>query len=415
MLKAFLLLVTLLLSVPLDPLLPPGFLDGLRLLLAGTGLLLVSHAILPREGAHLAKLVRFWALGPLAAIAWLILQLMPLPLLAHSIWGTVGGTLGQKLEGRVTVDTGATLLAALKLLELAAAALLAAAVLIDRQRAEWSLGVLACAAVALAVLSWLADGSTGVAEDAAVLGMLLGLSCAYLFFERFATRHARQPRARERLLAVLAASVLALAACGALVSSGGTRVDYCAGGFPLALLAGIVAARRLGLGVRTALVATLAAFAGIVALAVRDDGGSLLVAFTKAPPGPQAIALRMVSDAPWSGTGGGTAGLLSGLYRGFKDAPAYNPPSVAAALVVELGRAAAVTLLLGVAFATLVLVRKAMLRGRDSIYAALGAATALAVTLGGFLNAGLLQSTGLSLLIAGLLGLALAQSESRRS
>ena len=88
--------------------------------------------------------------------------------------------------------------------------------------------------------------------------------------------------------------------------------------------------------------------------------------------------------------GAGTYAALVPIYRGIDDPPAvFSPPSVAAAIVVELGRSALAVILAIGAVMVVVLFRRALARGRDSLYAAAGSGYAVLMMLGIFCDGGL--------------------------
>ena len=83
------------------------------LILAVTAIAIMLLAVNIRVG-DLARLAGL--LGPSAAVAalpglWMVLQLLPLPGLAHPIWTSAAAALNRPMAGTVSIDTGATLLA----------------------------------------------------------------------------------------------------------------------------------------------------------------------------------------------------------------------------------------------------------------------------------------------------------------
>jgi hypothetical protein len=341
-----------------------------------------------------------------------------LPVLANSVWASAAAHLEAPLLGHLTIDVGATARALERLVCFSSATALAAALLVDRSRAEIGLHALGITLlVAAGVNIWISGDPTAASEgaDAAVLSLLVALACGYLAIERFETRRGRQSHAGTRLIAML------VVCAAAMIASAWIILAY--GGLPMGMAAivgalcfmGIIGVRRLGLGMGSAAAVAILVFVGMGIVAFNGrPGGSLLLALTGTPPYVADMARRMLGDASFLGAGAGTADLISGLYRGFDDPPTFKIPSTAAALIVELGWPAAAVLLLGVFISIVFLARKALLRGRDSVYAALGTSTIASLTILIFVNDGT-RAAGLDIAIAGLLGLALAQSESRRA
>src|SRR5207248_11090705 len=92
------------------------------------------------------------ALAALPAI-WILIQALPLHLFAHPIWKSAETALARPLGAAISVDPGATIIALGQYLSMAAAAFLAAAVAVDRQRAEWVFFALILATTAIALMS----------------------------------------------------------------------------------------------------------------------------------------------------------------------------------------------------------------------------------------------------------------------
>jgi hypothetical protein len=100
------------------------------------------------------------------------------------------------------------------------------------------------------------------------------------------------------------------------------------------------------------------------------------------------------------------------IYRGIDDPPAVlAAPTAAAAIEVELGRSGlAVVLIIGV-FLAIILFRRALARGRDSLYAAAGSGCLVLLMLEAF-GDGSLTAASFAVLAAVTIGLALGQSVS---
>ena len=106
----------------------------------------------PGETEFLVSIIR-----PLAAVAavpalWVLVQVLPLRVLAHPIWKSAETALGHPVAGGISVDPGASVIALGQYLSVIAVAFLSAAVAVDRQRAEWILFALTAAVTAIALI-----------------------------------------------------------------------------------------------------------------------------------------------------------------------------------------------------------------------------------------------------------------------
>jgi hypothetical protein len=142
----------------------------------------------------------------------------------------------------------------------------------------------------------------------------------------------------------------------------------------------------------------------------------LLLAFASDQPAAlSAVAQRILADVPWSGTGAGTFGALLSTYRDPGDVLAgTSAPTAAVAIEIELGPPMLAAIVVAAIAGALILLRAALQRGRDSFYAAGGAGCLVAAVILGLTNAGLLAAAP-SFVLATALGLAFAQSKSRRT
>ena len=66
----------------------------------------------------------------------MLVQVLPLRVLAHPIWKSAETALGHPVAGGISVDPGASVIALGQYLSVIAVAFLSAAVAVDRQRAE---------------------------------------------------------------------------------------------------------------------------------------------------------------------------------------------------------------------------------------------------------------------------------------
>jgi hypothetical protein len=405
---------------------------GVEFALLAVALVIAANGLKPDEVAQLRILISgiaIWAAVPPILMAF---QAVPLPItsrLSNSIWQSASSALGQPLMGSISVDTGSTLLSLCRYFAWLGVLLLASTIAVDRQRAEKVLFAATAATVVIALqlitndalgLAWLDKQhdpvGRGGALDAAVLGIILSATCAIRAYERFETRKADDDHSAHRLASNVLTCFVAFAVCAAAIALGDTGNTLFAAAAGLATLLGIVFVRRLELGRWGGLAVALGGCAlGVwIVGATMSEGRSDFTLRFAAPPSPSnAITERMLTDSRWIGTGAGTYHALVPIYREPNDTMSdVAPPTAAAETAVEWGR----PLLWAGAVAAVVLVgmllRAGMSRGRDSFYAAAGASAVVALLIMAFGNPGLF-ATSVLIIIATVLGLALAQSRSR--
>ena len=394
----------------------------------GAALLLgiCSFALRPAEATHVWRTTR--ALLPLALIPaiWMVIQLLPVPHLAHPIWQSAAAALGSPLDGKISADPGLTLRALLRYLTVLGIVLSALCVAIDRRRAHQLLhvlvavtGVIIIASIVVAASGWrsaeAADLSALETTFAAIgnLGLLLSASLIVSALDQYLLRRAGSGIAGGVVAEFCAGcAVFAVCLAMALWTPRLILVAGLCGLIPIFLVAflrhvpshgwekGVVAGIIL-------IVAVVAIFSGF-----NKGSGDLAVrAATGAMPAQAALAGRMLADAGPLGTGAGTYAALLPAYRGIQDARVLAPPSAAAEISLELGRSGlAVILAIGVVLSA-VLFRRALARGRDSLYASAGSGCAILLMLELFADPSLVASS-LSVLAAMTVGLALGQSVS---
>jgi hypothetical protein len=125
------------------------------------------------------------------------------------------------------------------------------------------------------------------------------------------------------------------------------------------------------------------------------------------------VAERMLSDAPWTGTGAGTFGALLPIYRDRIDAALSSTvPTTAASVAIEMGQPILWLLVVTALVYAVILFRGALRRGRDFFYASAGAGCIISLLILSFSNAGDL-GPAVSILAGVTFGLALAQSKKR--
>jgi hypothetical protein len=406
-----------------DGLIVQGLIAGI----VAVALAITARALRPGETGFLVSIVR-----PLAVIAavpalWVLIQVLPLSVLAHPIWKSAETVLGHPLAGTISVDPGASVIALGQYLSIVGVVFLSAAVAVDRQRAEWILFALTAAVVAIALITRTHEllfpevrlGTFGRAQaiDCVSMGTIIAGTACIRTIERYETRRSSPQRSVPVLLWTFVACSAALTICGAVEMFGATREIIIATAYGMFALLCISLVRRFALGaVGTAAIAAPALGAAILLLAYHpvEHGTSVPLAFTAASD-PSLIALseRVLHDAPLVGTGAGTFTAVAPIYRQIDDPPPGSTAATAAAVfAIELGKPMFWLITVAAMGSIVILLRASLQRGRDSFYPAMGGSCLITLLLLSFNNAGLF-GTASSLIAAAMIGLAIAQSKSR--
>jgi hypothetical protein len=391
------------------------------LLAAVTALVVAMVGILmrPGEGGHVARMVGRWT--PVAAVPalWMVLQTAPVPLsgLAHPMWTGAAAALGSPITGSISIDPGLTLLALGRYLFALGVGVVATAVAIDRARAQWTLFALVGVTSVLSVL--LIAGGPGLAGSAAhgaanataALGVIISAAATFHAAETLERLRVRTGPAIARAAMVLVACALAWATSVYAVSHASPKQILFVAGCGMALLALIVAARRIGLGIRIALATAAGGLAAAVGTAASGVGGDPLLRFAVDEPVPAVE--RMLADAGMAGSGGGTFSALLPVYGTAADiATGVGAPTAAAAAAIEFGRPMwGLLVVIAIAIAG-ALLRAAIQRGRDWCYPGAGACCVILIVLESFVDATFF-ATAVLLITSVVIGLGLAQSASR--
>ncbi len=403
---------------------------GLWSAVSAVALIVSAITLRPAEATHFGTLVRPFAVAAAIPMIFMIFQTLPLPnffRLNNTIWQSVAAALDRPFAGSITIDTGSTLLSLCRYLAWLAVGLLAIAISIDRQRAEWVLFAVTLATTLIAALliindvagfAWLDVSHNAVARggalDIAAVGSILSIACAIRAYERVDTGRAGNGTPLPRLGLSLIMCFFAFTVCVvavALAEGINTPLAAAAG---LTTLLGVTLIRRIGLssvGVLITVIVVFVIIGEIAAARLGQDGPDITLRF--AAPSANGITERMLVDSTWTGTGAGTYHALVPIYRSSNDiANDLDPPSAAAEVAIELGRP---LLLIGILLSSVVVVmlfRAALRRGRDSFYPAAGSAAIVTLLISAFGNDGLFESAVL-IIVGATIGLAVAQSRSR--
>lgn len=423
MLIPFLLLMLILGATPATL-----FLDGpveRGIAAAATALAAAAVAILvrPGEGAHLVKLIRPWLAVAAAPALVMLVQALPLPGLAHPIWASAADALGTPMVGAISIDPAMTLIGLGSYLSAVMLVFVAMAVTIERQRAEAALLVLVAITAVMSVISIAAelgafavpgaDHGAAALHALGALGVILAAAATIHGVERLEMQRERNGAAAANSVATVAACLIALAICGVAVVLWSPAAIVFATACGLGVLAAIVVARRFGAAPRLTLAFTALGLIAVLSVAMSIAGGGADATLRFAIAGPTDVVSRMLADIPWFGSGAGTFSALLPIYAGVDDfTTAAMAPTAAAAIAVEIGRPMmSIAVLIAVAIA-IVLLRGAMLRGRDLIYPAAAASCVVLMAIEAFVDATLLDATVLTIASA-VIGLGLAQTVSR--
>jgi hypothetical protein len=344
---------------------------------------------------------------------------MPLSGLAHPIWTDAAAALISPLAGTISIDPGMTLLALGRYLFALGVGFLAAAVAIDRERAQWTQFVLVGTTTVLSAVL-IATGPGGLAAGAehgaavatAALGTIISAAATLHAAEKLEMLRHRTSGAIARSAAVLVACALAWAICGYAVVYFSPRQIQFVAGCGLAVLALIVVARRVGFGAQIAMPIAAAGLVAAVGMAASGAGmGNPFLRFAVAEPVP-AIE-RMLADIGLAGTGGGTVSALLPIYGTAADiAAGATVPTAAAAGAIEFGRPMwGLLVVIAIAIAG-ALLGAALHRGRDWCYPGAAASCIIATVLESFVDPTLF-ATAVMVIAAAAIGLGIAQSAGR--
>ena len=403
--------------------------QGLLTAFAAITIMIVALSIRPGEAEYFSKLTRPAALIAVIPPVWMLIQILPIPIdrLVHPIWLSARGALDQSVIGSISIDRGATLVALLRYCCIAGVAFIAAAVTIDRMRAEfvllWLAGLTTLAALLLIVIGlgqidlfgMAISPDTSISITAlAALGVILNTTAAIRTIERYETRRTTPDASFSRFLSVLSICAVALIIClSTIILFSPAQIIFATmSGLTMFLLITLI--RRLGLRLWENAVIVVVAMSVMVVVAIAHwQPGDLTLQFAITPAPVNATAQSILSDTSWLGNGAGAFPSILPIYGGV-DNVANGPyaPTTAATIVIEMGRPAFWAILVMAVLALILLFRGALQRGRDSFYSAAGASCIVLLIAEAFCDASAL-ATPVAIITAVIFGLALSQSESR--
>lgn len=427
---ARLLLVVLICASPAVLFFDGPIAHGLLAGVAAVGIAIISRTMRPGETEFFVSFAKRTAMFVAIPALWMLIQVLPLPFLAHPIWTSAETAIGHPIRGAISIDIGASVMALGFYLAIVAVAFWSAAVAVDRQRAEWILFSL-MTATALIGLTVAATNLFGLpyfnsktlvfertqAVDCVAMGVMIAGAATIRTLERYETRRASPDRSVAALLRTFAACAAALAICVVVLIISAPAGTLVATGYGVLALTSVVLIRRLGFGGWGILAIALpaVAIAGFLAASeprLRTESFTFAFA-TEAPASLTSMSQRILGDAPLRGTGAGTFAAIAPIYLDIEDQTAISTaPTSAAAIAIELGRPMLWLIVAALVISIFVLLRASLRRGRDSFYPMAGASCLITLLLLSFVNAGALGSAA-AMIAAATLGLAIAQSKSR--
>ena len=425
------LLVLLVFSAPVAILADGPVVHGLIAAAAAVSIAVIVLKVRPGEAGFLSALIRPIVYVAAVPALWMIVQLMPIqtPGLAHSVWTSATAAIGLPLAETISIDPGATLIALVRYLSTIAIALAAAALSIDRWRAQWILLALVAAATVSALIalapksgfipfisSEKASEQSGlISTTVAGLGVILSLAAGlHMISQRIS--HSKQTNSNRSGL-IFAACAIAFVLCCVTIIAAGTSQIYFAVVCGVATLIVATAIRRFDIGSwGIAAIISIALFimAAVFGTQLNNPSLDLSLAFaTKTPTPLIEITQRMLTESGWAGTGAGTFSNILPIFRDMDESTIGQfAPTAAATIAIEMGRPffwVTVLTMLALAF---ILLKGALRRQRDSLYPAAGASCVIVVVLLGFDNFAPL-TTSVSIIVATTIGMGIAQRKSR--
>jgi hypothetical protein len=405
---------------------------ALSIVALAAGLLLVLLAVSLRAGeaVHAWNASRVAVPFLLLPVVLMLAQLIPFPPLAHSVWSAAAAALNQPLSGSITIDTGATAVALSRYLALIAIVFASLCVSINRRHADVLLRVMTAIGLVLSLAMLIAlfaapqlAAASGLGLRAplvaiASLGVLLCATSIVRWVEQLDISRGKGAPGPAHGRSDATTNVIALAACAAVVMTIGSRTAWLALLCALLPLIAVPFIRRFVNRVavmRAAMGLALLLAVAVLAIQLAQGTGDAAVRIAAATDASQiGLAERMLADGKWLGSGAGTYSAIAPLYRTLADSAAVSiAPTAAAAFALGLGNPAlALFAVLALGLAAL-LFDRALRRGRDSFYPALGGACLILMTFGMFIDNALLGTT-VAVLSASITGLALGQSLSMR-
>jgi hypothetical protein len=432
MFPAQLIAVLLIVTTPAILVFDGPIIQGLVIAATAISIALVALRIRPGGADFLSSVIRPMAVVAVIPALWMVIQVLPLKTvgLANPVWESAASALGRPLAGSISIDPGMTLISLAKYLSATGIAFVAVAVAIDRHRAERILFALTAATTIIAVMVLVAHlndfallrNSANVlagdaATDCAALGVNLAAAAALGAFERGKRRATDQSGSAIWFGRTFLACLVAVAVCSMAVFIGSENQTYFAVFVGVMVLAITISMRHLALGPWGFFaIVSVATVVAITAITIRlgNQTEGLTLAFASHATAPLiSVTHHALTETNWTGTGAGTFAAVLPFYRDINEVSAgLIAPTNAAAIAVEMGDPFLWGILAAAIALVITLLGGALQRGRDSFYPTAGASCIVAATILAFGNAALF-STPVLIVVASIVGVAIAQSKSR--
>jgi hypothetical protein len=429
---SFGLLVVLIAASPVQAI-SPGWL-GPQLLTLAVAIMLFLLPGAPAADVQSSMVIfKPLAIMALLPVAWMLLQIVPVPLgtIDHPVWRSASAALKEASFGHVSIDLGYTLRGLFGYLSLISLTFLTSVLTRNRDRAEMILFALCTITTFIAIELILFRDMTAFKSDdsptnsagsllaLAAFGVILDVAFIVRTIERYETRGQRKPQALRSYVGIMLLGAIGTIICLIAMIRSTTYDILLATAFGLIVLGLVVSIRRLSLSRWTAVtvgVAVFVACGGVIALRfAADPSVSPLFRFTGIESaGAEAATLRMISDANWAGGGVGTYQALAAIYRDVTGVPGQTAINTITSMVLEWGRGGLLIAIVLLLQLLVLLFRGALLRGRDSFYAAAAAACLVTAFCEAFCDASFTDIT-VQTIAAVVVGLGLSQTTGRRT
>jgi hypothetical protein len=386
------------------------------------GLAITAVVIRPAEARFCFDAILPVAIAAVVPALWILLQVLPVNIAPHPIWMNVEAALGYKVARSISVDPGASIIALARYLAFVGFGFLAAAVAVERQRAQRMFFALIIAGVCTILIVVVHDlipstvefstfARAEAADCLAITAIVIAAACVRVV-ER---RETHQGAARSWMFIATGVCCVALAITVTLSALEGGREVVVATACGLAVFVYVVIMRRIQLGPKwiLAFAVPIIAIAALLLHAHQTESSRNLL-LTYAKQSMADVSERALDDAPLVGTGAGTFSGIAEIYREMDDPPIPAAANMVADFAIELGRPMLWLIALMTAILTLMLLKASLQRGRDSFYSAMGGSCLVTLFLLAFINGGL-SGNAAALLISAILGVSIAQRKGRTS
>ena len=422
---AYYLLIALFVATLAGPFLPENLVQHAVHITSALLLTVVATTASPMELSDARLSARRCAAAMLVPIAWMLIQLVPLPFasLENPIWSITALALNEpSLLGRVSTNAGSTLTALAWFLTILSLALSTVILTKDRRRAEILLFVLTAVGTLWTAADLLGNlaliPAFGPLDGHSSIGLIAAVGNVAIITMTIERQARRADKSLASVFSRVGVALLGIATASASLIVRGNTQMLAFFSLGVAVLVLIAIARRIEIApwASTVIATALAGIIGWVVLSITNPSLSVnaLGATQSAAANSIAVAQRALAGASWLGGGVGTFEQLARVYGDFGDMPTPAPPSTAALIIIEWGRLALPLLLICALQIFFVVARGAIARGRDSFFSSYAAAIVAMSVAEAFSNHSLLDPLT-QILLAGTVGLGISQSIGKTS